>query len=76
MMEKYVWWKIEPVGDLVDLPLHCKQTYVTETQLTARQAETDVLCQKPNLLTWLVARGRCSVGVSLHLVSPHCLLET
>ncbi len=67
--------KVEPVGNLVELPLHSERDLCTGTQLTARQAETDVPCGEPHLLTRLVIRGWCSSGVSLPLVSPHCLLE-
>jgi hypothetical protein len=33
--------KVEPVGDVVELPLDGEGTYIAGTQLTAGQAKTD-----------------------------------
>ena len=52
--------KIEPVSDLVDLPLHREWTYVAGTQLTAGQAKTDVLGREPDHLSWIILRNRRS----------------
>lgn len=61
------------IGDIVELPLHSERTYIAVTQLTAGQVKTDVP-GGPHHLSGLVRGSVGSMGISLGLVSSHCLL--
>ncbi len=67
--------ELETKGDLIYLPLDGKWTDIAGTQLPAGQAEMQIPCDEPDLISRTIDGGGRPAGICIGLMSPHCLLE-
>ncbi len=67
-------WKLEKVGDFINLPLNGERTTVAGTQLFTGQVEAQIPRGQPDLLSRLVSGGGGMSGICEELIPPHCVL--
>ncbi len=67
--------KLEPVGNLIDLPLDLERNNVAGTQLLAGQAESYVSGGQPHPVSRVVEGSGSASDIRKVLVSLHCPLE-